>query len=85
MNRPHNSSLAIALLLTGAIILPIAISLVLGAASLLSTMGDTVGGGVLKWIALSCGIIWVLNLILLVLALAINTLNNPNDSDSEEK
>jgi hypothetical protein len=34
---------------------------------------------------LGCGIIWAINLILLVLALAINALSNPDDSNSEEK
>jgi hypothetical protein len=85
MDRPPIPRHTIALVISGAIILPIAICLILAVASLLSTMGDSVGGGVLRWIALGCGIIWAINLILLVLALSINTLTNPNDSNSEEK
>jgi hypothetical protein len=74
----------IALGIAGAIILPIAICLILAVASLLSAMGDMVGGGVLRWVALACGIVWVLDLILLVLALAVNALRESEDSDTHE-
>jgi hypothetical protein len=85
MDRPPIPRHTIALAIAGAIILPIAICLILAVASLLSAMGDAVGGGVLRWVALGCGIIWAINLILLVLALSVNALSNPNDSNSEEK
>ena len=85
MDRPPMSRHTIALAVSGAIILPVAICLIMAVASLLSAMGDAAGGGVLHWVALGCGIIWAINLILLVLALAINALSNPDDSNSEEK
>jgi hypothetical protein len=46
-------------------------------------MGDTVGGVVLRWIALSGGIVWVINLIGLVLLVAIGTLRGPDGPDEE--
>jgi hypothetical protein len=74
----------IASIIAGAIILPIAICLILGVSSLLSAMGDTSGGGVLRWVGLSCGMLWVLNLILLVLAISINSLSESNNIDPHE-
>jgi hypothetical protein len=47
-------------------------------------MGDAVGGGALRWVALGCGIIWALDLILLVLALGVNALSAEDDADSDE-
>ena len=37
----------------------------------------------MRWVALGCGIIWALDLILLVIAIGINTLSEP-DSEPEE-
>jgi hypothetical protein len=74
----------IALAIAGAIILPIAICLIIAVASLLSAMGDITGGGVLRWVALACGIVWVLDLILLVIALGVNALTGLDNSDSDE-
>ncbi len=84
MDRPPIPRHTIALAIAGAIILPIAICLILAVASLLSAMGDAVGGGAMRWVALGCGIIWALDLILLVLALGVNALNAPDDADSDE-
>lgn len=84
MNRPPIPRHFIALAIAGAIILPIAICLILAVASLLTAMGDTTGGGAMKWIGLSCGIVWALDLILLVLALGVNALGKSDDSDSDE-
>jgi hypothetical protein len=84
MDRPPIFRHIIALAIAGAIILPIAICLILAVASLLSAMGDMTGGGVLRWIALACGIVWILDLILLVLALAVNALVERDNSDSDE-
>ena len=84
MDRPPIHRHIIALIIAGAIILPIAICLILGVAALLSAMGDTVGGGALRWVGLGCGIVWALDLILLVLVLSINSLSEPDDSDSHE-
>jgi hypothetical protein len=84
MDRPPIPRHTIALAIAGALILPIAICLILAVSSLLSAMGDAVGGGAMRWVSLGFGIIWVLDLILLVLALAVNTLSAPDDSDSDE-
>ncbi len=83
MHKPPIPQSAIALAISGAIILPIAICLILGVASLLSAMGDSSGGGVLHWIALACGIIWALDLILLLLALGINAMSGPDEDANE--
>jgi hypothetical protein len=80
MYKPPALQYAIALTISGAIILPIAICLILGVSSLLTAMGDASGGGVLRWIALGCGIVWTLDVVLLVLALGVNALT---DTDSE--
>lgn len=84
MDRPPIHRHAIALAIGGAIILPIAICLILAVASLLSAMGDAVGGGAMRWVALGCGIIWALVLILLVLALGVNAVSAADDADSDE-
>jgi hypothetical protein len=75
----------IALVMAGAIILPIAICLIMGAASLLAAMGDTIGGGVMRWIAFGCGIVWALDLILLVLVLSIKSLSESDDTNADEE
>jgi hypothetical protein len=84
MDRPPIFRHIIALVIAMAIILPIAICLIIAVASLLSAMGDVSGGGVLRWVALACGIVWVLDLIVLLLALAVNALVETNNSDSDE-
>jgi hypothetical protein len=38
----------------------------------------------MRWVSLGCGIIWALDLILLVLALGVNALNAPDDANSDE-
>jgi len=83
MDRPPIARHTIALAIAGAIILPIAICLILAVASLLSAMGDSTGGGVLRWVGLGCGIVWILDLILLVLALGINALSGPDENGHE--
>jgi hypothetical protein len=84
MDRPPIPRHSIALAIAGAIILPIAICLILAVASLLSAMGDSIGGGAMRWVALGCGIIWTLDLILLVLALGVNALSATDDADSTD-
>ena len=49
------------------LVLPIGISVLVAASALLATMGDTTGGVVLRYLALACGILWVIGLICLVL------------------
>ena len=38
----------------------------------------------MRWVALGCGIIWALVLILLVLALGVNAVSAADDADSDE-
>lgn len=82
MNQPPIPRQMIALAIAGAVVLPIAICLCLAVASLLSAMGDASGSCALRWVGLACGIIWALDLIILVIALAVNALAEPDDSDS---
>lgn len=78
---PHGIVLS---LVAAALLLPIVICVVLGVAALLAEMGDSVGGVVLRWIALSGGIVWVIDLIGLVLLVAIGTLRGPDGPDELE-
>lgn len=64
------------LLLVGALMLPVAISILFGLGRLLTAMGDSAGGTVLGWIALAAGILWSLDLVCLILVQAINSLGN---------
>ncbi len=70
-------------LIAAAILLPIALCVVLGVAALLVQMGDASGGAVLHRTALAGGILWAIDLICLVLALAIGTLGGGGGADGE--
>jgi ABC-type transport system involved in multi-copper enzyme maturation permease subunit len=59
-------------LLVAAVGLPIVLCVVGGVAALLSAMGDEAGGAVLARVALGGGILWVVDLIGLLVAQAIN-------------
>jgi hypothetical protein len=85
MHRPSIPRHIIGLAVAVAVIIPIAICLVLGVAALLSAMGDASGGGVLRWIVLGFGILWALDLVLLILGLSVNVLSDSDDSDSHEQ
>jgi hypothetical protein len=75
---PHRLTLA---LVVAAVLLPIMLCVVLGIASLLDAMADSLGGLVLRRIALAGGILWVIDGICLVLVLAIGTLRPPDEPD----
>lgn len=64
----------LATLVAGLLILPIALALVLGVASLLGGMGDELGAVVMKRIALGLGIVWALAGVCLVAVLGIQSL-----------
>jgi hypothetical protein len=68
-------------LLVGALMLPVAISILFGLGRLLTAMGDSAGGTVLGWIALATGILWSLDLVGLILIQAINSLGNDERQD----
>ena len=72
---PQRFVLALA---AAAILLPITICVVVGVAALLVGMGDQWGGAVLFRIALAGGIVWIIDLVCLVLALAVGTLRGPD-------
>jgi len=69
------------LLLVGALILPVAISVLFGLAKLLVAMDDPSGGEALSWIALAAGVFWVLDLVSLVIVLAIHSLASDDPKD----
>jgi hypothetical protein len=79
MNRPMIPDRIVLLLTAVAVLLPVALCVVLGVAALLAQMGDAAGGAVLYRIALAGGILWGIDLIFLVLALAIGSLRGPDE------
>jgi hypothetical protein len=81
MNRKPVSSKAILALIAGGLVLPIAITLVLAVSALLSSMGDSSGGLVLRWVALGCGIAWGVVLVCLVLVQGLNSLDDTDEND----
>ena len=68
-------------LIAGVAVLPIAICVILGVATLLGDMGEPPEGSPLLWVALGVGILWVVDLICLVLAQGLNSLA---DTDQQE-
>lgn len=79
MNRLMIPDRIVLLLIAVAVLLPVALCVVLGIAVLLAQMGDAAGAAVLYRIALAGGILWVIDLIFLVLALAIGSLRGPDE------
>jgi len=73
-------------LVVAAILMPIAISVVLGVSVLLDQMGDELGAAVLGRISLGLGLLWTVDLVSLVLALGIAQGlcgKNPGSNDRE--
>jgi hypothetical protein len=66
-------------LLGGGVLLPIAIVLVVGVAGLLTAMQDLAGAVCLQRIALGLGVVWVFIAICLLLAVAANSLSDPQE------
>ena len=79
MCRPPMPDRVVLSLLVVAVVLPIALAVVLGVAALLTQMGDVAGGAVLHRVALTGGILWVIDLICLVLVLAVGSLRGPDE------
>ena len=73
--------IAVALVLL--VTLLVAVSVVGGLAWLLGAMGDVPGQTVLGGIALACGLLAVIDLIFLVLALAVHSLQPPEEPPDE--
>lgn len=74
-NDPMITRRALNLLVTIGCLLPIALVIVLGVARLLATMQDTGGAAVLDRIALGLGMVWGIDLVVLLLALGIRALD----------
>jgi hypothetical protein len=71
MQQPLVPRQLVILLLVAALLLPIIICVIVGVAVLLGQMGDNSGSCVLGRIALGSGILWTINLICLLLAIAV--------------
>ncbi len=71
------------LLVTAGCLLPIGLVIVLGVARLLAAMQDTAGAAALDRIALGIGLVWGLDLVLLLLALGIRAIEPPGGEREE--
>jgi hypothetical protein len=69
----------LAILVTVACILPVAITIVLAVGRLLGAMQDAVGAATLDRVALAMGILWGVDLVCLLVAQGINSLGSPSD------
>ena len=71
------SRTVLAILVTAACILPVAIAILLAVGRLLGAMQDDAGAAVLDRIALAAGILWAVDLVCLLVAQGINSLGPP--------
>lgn len=62
-------------LIVGSLVLPIALALVLATGRMLEAMGDHAGGRVLDRISLGLGLVWAIDLVSLVTALGVRSLD----------
>ena len=81
MSRNPVSSKALPALIVAGLVLPITICVVLALAFLLPAMGDSVGGMVLRYVALAGGVVWIVVLVALIFVQAIHTLGRSDDAD----
>lgn len=72
------------LLIAAAVLLLIGGFVMLGLAALLAALGDEAGSVALEYIALGCGVLLVIDLVCLVLAQAVNSLDVTDDSPDEK-
>ena len=80
MNKPTIARCVVLSLVAGALLLPIAICVIAGVGALLGALGDSSGAVVLGRTALGVSILWAINLIGLILALAINSLSGDDNT-----
>ncbi len=78
--KPVFSKVLLALMVVG-LVLPITICVVLALASLLTAMGDVVGGAVLRYVALAGGVVWTVALVALIFVQAIHAVDRSDDAD----
>ena len=79
MNQKLIPPRGVMLLVGAAVALPVAVCVVLAVSALLGAMNDTAGGRVLIYVGWAFGVIWVIDLICLVVALALNSLADGDD------
>ena len=72
----------LAVLVTAACILPVAIAIVLAVGRLLGAMQDAAAAAVLDRVALAIGILWAIDLVCLLVAQGINSLGPPDDPEA---
>lgn len=66
-------------LIVAAVGLPIVVCVLVGLSYLLAAMGDAAGAQCVGRFGLAAGVLWVIDLIALLLAVAINSLDRPED------
>ena len=81
MSRKSVTSKVLLALTVVGLVLPVMICVVLGLAALLTAMHDTVGGAVLRYVALAGGVVWIVVLVGLIFVQAIHTLGGSDDAD----
>jgi hypothetical protein len=74
MPRKPVSSKTVLGLLAAVLVLPIAITVLMALAALLAAMGDSFGGIVVRYVALGCGVAWLMAVLCLVIAQGLNSL-----------
>jgi hypothetical protein len=79
MRRKPVFAKALFALIVGGLILPMMISIIVALAALLAAMGDSVGGAVLRYLALAGGVAWAVDLVALVFVLALDALGRPDE------
>ena len=72
---------ALTLLVAGALLLPIVIAVLVGVRGQLAAMDDPAGGLFVQRLAQSAGVIWVIDLVVLVVVLGIESLGGPHRPD----
>jgi hypothetical protein len=85
MARKSITSRAILPLLAALVVLPIAISVLVAVSALLAAMSDKDGGVALKYIALGCGILWIVDLVSLVLLQGFHALGESAQPPSDRQ
>ena len=75
------SQRVISVLLAGGLLLPIVIVVLVAVARLLEFMADQVAAGALQTASLVLGVLWIVVLICLVLAQAVNVVGRSDDGD----
>ncbi len=71
--------------IAASLLLPIAISVLLAVSALLVAMGDATGGVVARYIALACGVLWVISLVCLVILQGLHALGQARRDDEDAR